>query len=974
MAVNAASSSYVNNASSNKGFSGLASGVDTESMVEQLLSGTQTKIDKQNALKQQLEWKQEIYRDLISQINSFQTKFFSFSSDTNLLSESFFNAMNAVTTSSAFKATATSAAATGTSKMEVRRLATKASLTSGATVSGKLTGKVDTDALQKLLDAQKGTSPEDYAIKFRVGDKIVATNLKSVFVDENGKLKSFASSAERDAAVQKTLRDAFDAADLKDIKVTVKDGNLSLVSEGDDRQTISVTGGTGKLALQRLGLTATSSSVNKASSKTNTLSGKVDDTPAMEFTVTLDGLRKTLKIDLRKVLDNDGNIDTDKVQKELEAGLNQAHGVGQVKVTKTDDGEGFELTTSAGRKVEIGGATETLDALGLKNGQSNRISTGSKLGELNLATKLQGGSYRFTINGREFHFDEETTLADMMDTINRSDAGVRMIYRAQDDTFVLESAEYGTGKQMQMTQSEGNLLNVLFGQVPGTDADGTVHTGKSISSFKLTYTVKEKDEDGEETDVTKDADADTTLEQLGIKLYKDGSEIDGETKLSELADKTGGVLTFVDGRLVVKEGTSAEDFQALFAPTDADADADALKAANEVSEKLFGIGVDKLELDAVQGAGKATQVDGQNALVSIDGLLTERSSNSFSMNGVNYDLLDISGTYEKVELGSETRKIFYTDTNGKAASINITDLYGGYIENGALYNKDGVQLGTGSHYYSSYQDYVTSTTGGEDKSKALDNVLIGPDGTMQRFVGKADTVTVSQNTDQIVDGIKSFIDEYNKLVKTINDLLDEETNYRDYAPLTSAQKAEMSEREIELWEEKAKQGLLHRDSTLQTFLQNMRTALYQKPAGSYALYELGIETGAWETKGQLQFATDGEAKLRQVLENDPSSVIKLFTDPDNGLSAQLNNILNATAKTSSGSPGTLVQMAGIKGMASEKNNTMYDRIKAIDEKIAALKNTYEKEKSRYWNQFNTMEQLISQMNTQSAYLSQMFSY
>ena len=56
-------STYVNKASSNKGFSGLASGMDTESMVEQMLSGTQNKIDKQNATKQQLEWKQEIYRD-----------------------------------------------------------------------------------------------------------------------------------------------------------------------------------------------------------------------------------------------------------------------------------------------------------------------------------------------------------------------------------------------------------------------------------------------------------------------------------------------------------------------------------------------------------------------------------------------------------------------------------------------------------------------------------------------------------------------------------------------------------------------------------------------------------------------------------------------------------------------------------------------------------------------------------------------
>ena len=41
--------------------SGLASGMDTESIVKSLLMGTQTKIDKQSGLKQQLKWKQDIY-------------------------------------------------------------------------------------------------------------------------------------------------------------------------------------------------------------------------------------------------------------------------------------------------------------------------------------------------------------------------------------------------------------------------------------------------------------------------------------------------------------------------------------------------------------------------------------------------------------------------------------------------------------------------------------------------------------------------------------------------------------------------------------------------------------------------------------------------------------------------------------------------------------------------------------------------
>ena len=70
---------------------GLASGLDTEDMVDKLLSGTQAKIDKQNAKKQQIEWKQEIYRDVITKINSFSDKYFSFfgTNNTNLLSSSF---------------------------------------------------------------------------------------------------------------------------------------------------------------------------------------------------------------------------------------------------------------------------------------------------------------------------------------------------------------------------------------------------------------------------------------------------------------------------------------------------------------------------------------------------------------------------------------------------------------------------------------------------------------------------------------------------------------------------------------------------------------------------------------------------------------------------------------------------------------------------------------------------------------------
>ncbi len=956
MAVNAASSSYVNNASSNKGFSGLASGVDTESMVEQLLSGTQQKIDKQNALKQQLEWKQEIYRDLISQINSFQTKFFSYSSDSNLLSESFFNAMSAATSSTAFKATATSSAVTGSSTIEVRRLATKTSLASGEAVSGRLLGGMDKEALEKLVKDQVGTD-EDYTLKFQVGSKEVSVNLRDVFVKDD-QLRKFDSSTQRDAEIQAKLEEAF-----KDtgVEVSVKDGAMSLVTQGEKRDNILLDPTSGKLGLSRLGLTATSKATSRASDQTTTFSGKVDDTPKLEFTVGLDDVRRTVTIDLRDVMKG-GKVDEGAFKDVLRKALDKAHGEGQITVGGT--GGSFELSVSAGRKVEVGGNAEALSAMGLKAGQSNRIGLGMKLGDLSLSKSLQGGSFRFKINGEEFHFTEENTVAEVLEAVNTSKAGVRMIYRAQNDTFVLEATESGAGKQIDLSQEEGNLLNAFFGLNTAT---------KQVRSKALVKTVP--DPDGK----LKEATGETKLKDLGFTLTdRDGKELDGDTKLSDLASVSGGKYTFTGDEIreEVTGDTTLGDLGLSFYGMSGDVKLSQLEERSNgrflyedghiilaksytatgpngiaAMEKMFGTTSIKLNTQ-LEGMKDLEDIitQGQNALVVIDGMVTERSGNNFTVNGINYDVSDLTGEYALVEGTIQ-------DGSGNPYTLQ----QGEYIESGKLYNANGDVIGSGFVFVD-----------GEGKETVATGLSLNEDGKLQKFSGTPAKVEVSQNTDQIMDGIKSFMDEYNKLIKTINDYLDEDTNYRDYAPLTADQKKEMSEREIELWEEKAKEGLLHRDNTLQTFLQQMRTALYEKPAGGgYALYELGIETGSWETKGQLTFTTDGEARLRQLLETDAGNVMKLFTAPEDGLGAKLNNILNSTAKISSGSPGTLVQLAGVKGTGTEKSNSIYDQLKALDEKIAALKRTYEAEKTRYWNQFNTMEQMISNMNAQSSYLAQM---
>ena len=70
---------------------GLASGLDVDSLVENMTMGTLNKIQKQQQAKQKLEWKMNDYRSISSKLISFQNKYNSYSSSTNLRSPSFYD-------------------------------------------------------------------------------------------------------------------------------------------------------------------------------------------------------------------------------------------------------------------------------------------------------------------------------------------------------------------------------------------------------------------------------------------------------------------------------------------------------------------------------------------------------------------------------------------------------------------------------------------------------------------------------------------------------------------------------------------------------------------------------------------------------------------------------------------------------------------------------------------------------------------
>lgn len=230
------------------------------------------------------------------------------------------------------------------------------------------------------------------------------------------------------------------------------------------------------------------------------------------------------------------------------------------------------------------------------------------------------------------------------------------------------------------------------------------------------------------------------------------------------------------------------------------------------------------------------------------------------------------------------------------------------------------------------------------------------------------TFTANVDADSIVETIKTMVEEYNAIIDLVNTEMTTKPD-RDYSPLTSEQKSELTEDEVKTWEEKAKEGLLYGDADLRNLSNDLRFVI----GGSnfQALSDIGLTTStSWTDNGKLVL---DEAKLRSALESDPESVEKAFTD-STGLGSNLKDVMNKYVKTI-GTKGILIEKAGSKSSPlSITNNTIYKQIDDINKQIAKLQARLKTEQDRYISQFTSLESLISQMNSQSGWLSSFGSY
>ncbi len=232
------------------------------------------------------------------------------------------------------------------------------------------------------------------------------------------------------------------------------------------------------------------------------------------------------------------------------------------------------------------------------------------------------------------------------------------------------------------------------------------------------------------------------------------------------------------------------------------------------------------------------------------------------------------------------------------------------------------------------------------------------------------SVTTSDDVDGIYDKIKSLIKGYNDIMKEMS------TSYYaesagDYKPLTDEEMGEMTDKQIEKWEDKLTTAALRKDSTLGGVISALKVAMsksFDVDGESFSLSTFGIKTAGYFSASEAErgiFHIDGDAddktssgntdKLKAAIASDPDKVISFFSQ----LSQEVYNKLSDKMKSSSMS--SAYTLYNDKSMKKEYDK--YDeKLEEWEDKIAAMEEKYVK-------QFSAMEKALATLQSQQSQLS-----
>ncbi len=695
--------------------------------------------------------------------------------------------------------------------------------------------------------------------------------------------------------------------------------------------------------------------------------------------VNLDGLSKEITFT--------GGESKDKTAKNFVAALNEAFegtnanfkGKDGVLTVRNTEMEGLchNVKISAVENSDGTLDAEGLKALGVTNNVSNQMSINTKLSDVAFAEELKGNGFTFEINGEKFSFSAENTVNDVIKTINNSDAGVKMSYDKVSGKFNLESVNSGASSPLKIIQTSGNLLSSMFGADKIAAASSV--SSNSLMSNGLAGVKPNAGEgfgftDGVSGDLSEIVNQSFNVTVNGVEKRIALFAYDSEGKKNDFS-KPSNVELQLNDELEKNFGSDAPTFsydektQAFTLTSANKADVVSISAREEDitggSQKL----VTALGFNETNSTNEISQdqklfegVDGINATISFgDGKTLNLDSSSTIKDLVDGSFGNI--TFENGQLTLHGVDIDGTDDAGKTY---LSSLFG---DN---YNYPGVPASNITPSFEATGENAIITVNGNTITSNSNSFTI--DGTTLDVsgleTGEQDiSVSVSNDTSKAKEAIKTFVEDYNKLV---NELYGEtKTKYdREFQPLTEEQREEMSDKEIEQWEEKAKTGLLYQDNTINRFLTDLRSSVSGISFNGMTIKDLGIETSSvYSENGKL---TLDEAELDKALSENAEDIATFFT-AENGFASRVSETLNDAVQTKGNNKGSLVSLAGVENTSSVAENRISKQIDSYKKALETLEERYENEQSRYWKQFTALETAMSSYNSQSSWLASQFS-
>lgn len=235
------------------------------------------------------------------------------------------------------------------------------------------------------------------------------------------------------------------------------------------------------------------------------------------------------------------------------------------------------------------------------------------------------------------------------------------------------------------------------------------------------------------------------------------------------------------------------------------------------------------------------------------------------------------------------------------------------------------------------------------------------------------TVTTQNDTDGIYNVVKNFIKEYNDLIKEIDTAYNAE--YTKLKPLTDDEKDAITESEAKKIEDKVRDSLLRKDETLGTIFSSLRDLMSGGITigdETHYLSEFGIETPNYLNAAEGErylFHIDGDAddeltggnadKLKGMIANNPDFVVSFFTNLGRDLYSKLGDLSKASDDQTY---GNFFQDKLLKRDIADYSS----RISDMEDKIS-------KEEDKLYKKFAAMEVAMSKMNSNSSYLSSLFT-